>query len=85
MIPTTQEIENIIRKFIETNFPETDRQSLLDSQALLASQIVDSLGIIKLITFIEQEFDITVEDEDIVPQNFQSISAIVTLVETKMI
>lgn len=81
---TAQDIESPIRQFIQESFPDVEQRSLDDTKALLASEIVDSLGIIKIITFIEEEFDIMVEDEDILPKNFQSISAIVNLVQQKL-
>ncbi len=81
---TAQDIESPIQQFIQESFPDVEQRSLDDTKALLASEIVDSLGIIKIITFIEEEFDIMVEDEDILPKNFQSISAIVNLVQQKL-
>lgn len=77
------DIESKIRQFIVESFPHVEQQSFNDREALLASEIVDSLGTIKIITFIEEEFDIMVDDEDILPRNFQSISAIVNLVQRK--
>jgi acyl carrier protein len=81
---TTENIEIEIKQFIIKNFSNVNQNSLDEPQAPFMGEIVDSLGIIKIINFIESEFDILVEDEDILPQNFQSISAIVNLVQTKI-
>lgn len=50
---------------------------------LVQSGLVDSLGMEELIVFLEGEFDIQLEDEDLMPENFDSLSGIVALVERK--
>ena len=47
---------------------------------LMEMGVFDSMGVFHLISFLEDEFDIEVEDEDLVPDNFASISAIESLV-----
>ena len=41
---------------------------------LLAKQVIDSLGMLKLVSLIEEEFDVEIDDDDIVPDNWKSIS-----------
>ncbi len=50
---------------------------------LLEKQVIDSLGMIKLISLLEEEFDIEIEDDDVVPGNFRTIGRIATLVDSK--
>jgi acyl carrier protein len=50
---------------------------------LLAKQVIDSLGMLKLVSLIEEEFDVEIEDDDIVPDNWKTIRDIAGLVETK--
>jgi acyl carrier protein len=50
---------------------------------LLAKQVIDSLGMLKLVSLIEDEFDVEIEDDDIVPDNWKTIRDIAVLVETK--
>jgi acyl carrier protein len=51
---------------------------------LLKSNIIDSLGVFRMIAFLEENFPITIEDTDMVPENFQSIISVESFVNTKM-
>ncbi len=51
---------------------------------LLEQRIIDSLGLLKLVTFLEKSHGIQVNDEDIVPENFQSLNSMAKFVEQKM-
>jgi acyl carrier protein len=51
--------------------------------SLLQSGLIDSLGMMELVAFLEQTFEVHIEDEDLVPENFETISAIARLVESK--
>ena len=48
---------------------------------LLEEGIIDSLGLQQIITFIEQQFKITIDDDDLMPENFESVNAIAALIE----
>jgi acyl carrier protein len=72
-----------IRLFILEKFPLARRQPLKDSDALLESGILDSLGILDLVGFLEQEFSFTVADDELVPDNFQTVERIVAFVERR--
>lgn len=50
---------------------------------LLEKQVVDSLGMIKLISLLEEEFDVEIDDDDVVPGNFLTIRHIAVLVDSK--
>lgn len=52
--------------------------------ALIANKVIDSMGIFQLVTFIEGEYEIAIDDEDLVLDNFKSISAIVSLIDSKL-
>jgi acyl carrier protein len=54
-----------------------------ESYPLLEKQVVDSLGMITLISLLEDEFDVEIDDGDVVPGNFRTIGQIAALVETK--
>jgi acyl carrier protein len=67
-------IEAKIRAYILDNFLFTDDQSQLqDDASFLEDGIVDSTGVLELVMFVEENFGVTVEDEDIVPENFDSV------------
>ena len=72
-----------IRKFVFDKFPLAKSRGLSDSSALLEEGVLDSLGILELVDFLQSESSITVEDDDLVPENFASIDAIAAFVETK--
>lgn len=55
-----------------------------DEEHLLKSNIIDSLGVFRMIAFLEENFPITIEDTDMVPENFQSIVSVETFVNGKM-
>ena len=59
--------------------------SLEDGQSLIETSVIDSLGIMKLLTFIEGKFNIRVLDEELIPENFETIECITTLVKKKLI
>jgi acyl carrier protein len=57
------------------------KKSLLPEEDLLEQGIIDSLGIMKLVVFMEEAFGIEIADDDIVPENFQSLSSMAAFVE----
>jgi acyl carrier protein len=59
-------------------------KSLSPDEDLLEKGIIDSIGIMKLILFIEETLGIKVDDEDIVPENFQTLNNMVKFIEHKM-
>jgi acyl carrier protein len=50
---------------------------------LLEKQVVDSLGMITLISLLEEEFDVEIDDRDVVPTNFRTIKDIAALIDSK--
>lgn len=77
-------VKHTVRQFVLDNFlMGGDRESLGDSDSFLDHRIVDSTGFIELVTYIEQEFDIQVLDEEIVPENLDSLNAIEAFVSRK--
>lgn len=54
-----------------------------DDYPLLDNHVIDSFGMLKLISLVEEEFDVEIDDEDIVPGNFRTIGDIALLVESK--
>jgi acyl carrier protein len=71
-----------IRKYIEDEFVVTDGLDL-DAADLLEEEVIDSLGIFSLISFIEEKFGVAVEPEEINLENFQTLDTITKLVESK--
>jgi len=59
------------------------KEDLSDDDDLLELGIIDSMGIVSLISFMEEKFDISIEDEEIVPDNFQSLRSMEKFIEQK--
>ncbi len=62
---------------------EIEPGTLAHDEDLLAADLIDSLGITELVGFLEGEFGIKVDDEDLTPENFRSVDAIVAFVARK--
>lgn len=65
-----------IRKFIETNFYVPDSSALTDEASLLDRGVIDSTGVLELIGFLQDEFGVEVADDEMVPENLDSIARI---------
>jgi acyl carrier protein len=73
------EQEELIRSFITSRLVKKEAQKDLGLEDnLLFSGIVDSLGIMHLISFLEETFRIKIGDEDILPDNFETVRTIAT-------
>jgi acyl carrier protein len=72
-----------IRKFILDKFPLARKQGIQDSDPLLESGVLDSLGVLDLVSFVEQEYSVHVADDELTPENFQTIDRIAAFVESK--
>lgn len=68
----TEAIRNYV---IEEFLPGTDPQEIPVEMDLLNSGIIDSLGLLKMIAWIETTFEVSVGDEDLDPENFRSLSS----------
>jgi len=79
------EIESKLRKFILENYLFTDDESALDNESSFLDQgIIDSTGILELIFFLEETFGVKVEDEEMIPDNLDSVSNVIKFVNTKL-
>ena len=79
-----QHPRELIRRFIETSFLfRADRQGLGDDESLLGAGLIDSTGILELVSYLEAEFGIIVQDEEIVPENLDSVRLIAAYVDHK--
>lgn len=80
----TSDVKQAVREFIETSFLFREgREGLGEQESLLAAGLIDSTGILELVSFLETEFAITVMDEEIVPENLDSIGQIAAYVDRK--
>jgi acyl carrier protein len=76
--------EKIKRFIIETFLFDSDEEALDDDESLLDSGVIDSTGVLELVAFVEEEFGIEVKDEELIPENLDSISKLATYIEKKV-
>jgi acyl carrier protein len=75
-----------IRRFIATELLRGQQNEPLgDDDPLLESGIIDSMGVMSLLAFLEKEFSIQVPGDDLIPENFGSIASIAALVERQKV
>jgi acyl carrier protein len=80
---TTNSIEHKIHDFLLEKFPLARKTGIERDTALLEKGILDSLGILDVVGFLENEFSIMIADEELVPENFQSLSTLSSFVRRK--
>jgi len=80
---TANHLNTKIREFILEKFPLARKRQLQDTDALLETGILDSLGVLDLVGYVEQTFSIVVGDEELVPENFQSVDTLASYVQRK--
>lgn len=74
-----------VRRFLLENYLFTSDESALgDDDSLLQKGIVDSTGMMELIAFLESGFSLAVTDAEMVPENLDSVNAIVSFLERKL-
>lgn len=73
-----------IRSFILENFILEKPEDLVDDESMLEKGIMDSTGVLELVAFLESTYEIKVEDEELIPENLDSIKNIVNYLERKL-
>ena len=76
-------VEQEIRAFIVDNFLFGDDAGLREESSFLREGIVDSTGIMQLVSFIQESYGIAVEDEELVPENLDSIKRVASFIKSK--
>jgi acyl carrier protein len=81
---TNMDVETAVKEFIERSFQyRKGTNTISKEESLLDSGLIDSAGILEVVNFIESQFSIGVLDEDIVPENFETIGHIVAFIQAK--
>lgn len=73
-----------IKDFIIENFLFGNADGLQDDTSFLEEGIIDSTGVLELVTFLEEEFNIKVEDEELIPENLDSINHVTAFLQKKI-
>jgi len=78
-------VEKEVRTFIIDNFLFGDNSSQFsDSDSFLENGLIDSMGILMLVEFVKEKYAISVEDEAIIPENWDSVDRVARFVEGKL-
>ena len=80
---TTDHLNERIRNFLLEKFPLARKRGIGFEDDLLESGILDSLGILDLVSFVEQNFGIVLSDDELLPENFQTIERVTAFVQSK--
>jgi acyl carrier protein len=78
------QIENEIRKFIMENFLWDEEVNLSEEDSLLEKGIIDSTGVLELVAFIEETYSFKINDEELAPENLDSIKNISQFIQNKL-
>jgi acyl carrier protein len=77
------EISDKVKAFISTELMFEDNGAALTDETPLLEGVIDSLGLMQMISFIEEEFDVAIDDAEVTASNFRTIGDIERLVEQK--
>lgn len=80
---TDMEMRIKLRQFIQNNFLLGRGAELKDEDSFMHKGIVDSTGIIEVVSFVETDFAIKVGDDDLLPQNLDSINNLMAFIKNK--
>ncbi|MEH1783093.1 MAG: acyl carrier protein [Nostoc sp.] len=82
---TEKEVEAILKRQISKEFMYNKPEIVLDNQSLLIDEeIIDSLGIFVLISFMEEQFNIKINPDEVMLDNFETIDTVKSLVMSKL-
>jgi acyl carrier protein len=76
-------IEQEIRKFLTEEFL-SGNDEILNEDVPLMGNVIDSQGVINLVAFLQQRFDVEVGDDEVASSNFDSLKTVVAYVEAKL-
>jgi acyl carrier protein len=73
-----------IYKFIVDNFMFGQADGLGYDESLLQRGVIDSTGVLELLAFLEENFKITVNDDEVIPANFETVSGLASYIQSKL-
>ena len=76
-------ITSELREFVTENFLFGQEIALADDDSFLEQGIIDSTGVLELVTFVESRYQITIDDSELVPDNLDSIENLVRFIQAK--
>ena len=77
------DIAQSLREFVRENFLFGQDATFSNDDSFLEQGIIDSTGVLELVTFLEEQFEIAVDDDELVPENLDSIDNLVRFIASK--
>lgn len=77
------DVKGKVKDFVIENFLFGDSDDLEETTSFLEEGIIDSTGILELVDFIEEEFSISIDDEELIPENLDSIKNVSEFLQKK--
>ncbi|KAF1722812.1 acyl carrier protein [Pseudoxanthomonas wuyuanensis] len=78
-----QAIKTSVRQYIQDNFLMGSAETYADDASFMDAQLLDSTGFLELVHFLEDSYGIKVEDEEMMPENLDSLDAVARFVMRK--
>ena len=79
------DVAETLEKYIVEELMVKDASTKIDPDAsLISSGVVDSLALLRLISFIEEKFGVLIEDEEVIPDNFETLNIMKSFIENKL-
>ena len=79
-----QSTETRIREYVRETFPSPEHAVLDTEDSLFDAGILDSIGVMTLVAWLEKEFSIMVDDDEVIPENFDGIGPLTRYVFAKL-
>ena len=79
----SMDVEASVREFLREHAVVRQEDAIAGDASLLDSGLLDSAGLFELVSFLEERCGVTIADEDLLPENFETIDAIVAFVDPK--
>ena len=84
MNTSTSNVKELTRAFVLEYAAGRGATELKDDEPLLTTNLIDSLGSFRMIAFLEETFPLTIEDTDMLPENFETLNAVEIFVANKL-
>ena len=84
---TQKDVKSTVKDFIVKNFlfgNSSEEDTFADEDSFLENGIIDSTGVLELIEFIEEQYTVKAEDDELVPDNFDSLSNVTRYIMRKL-
>lgn len=78
-----QDVQQRVKQFVVENFYVSDPTEVAPDTSLIATGLVDSTGMLEVIAFLESEYGFRIRDQEMVPDNLETIGRIAAFVERK--